>query len=95
LDLFSLRVIGWAISSRLKKDLAIRADNGDRPAAAAKRLQPSNGQGPLIQLPRLPQKLLRQRNLRTSMRGKVSSYDNATVETIIKTIKAEMIWHIS
>jgi transposase InsO family protein len=38
------------------------------------------------------QKLLRQHGLMASMSGKVNFYDNATVETFFKTIKAEMIW---
>ena len=39
------------------------------------------------------QRLLRQRGFQVSMRGKGNCYDNSTVETLFKTIKAEVIWY--
>jgi transposase InsO family protein len=41
------------------------------------------------------QNLLRQHGFLASMSGKGNCYDNATVETFFKTIKAEMIWYRS
>jgi transposase InsO family protein len=92
LDLHSWRAVGWAISNRLKKDLAVRA----LAMAIALRRQPK---GCIHHTDRGSQycshdyqKLLRQHGLMASMSGKVNFYDNATVETFFKKIKAEMIW---
>ena len=38
------------------------------------------------------QKILRQHGFKVSMSGKGNCYDNAAVETFLKTIKAELIW---
>jgi transposase InsO family protein len=90
--LHSRRVIGWAISNRLKKDLAVRA----LAMAIALRRPPK---GCIHHTDRGSQycshdyqKLLRKHGFPASMSGKGSCYDNATVETFFKTIKAEMIW---
>jgi transposase InsO family protein len=92
LDLHSRRAIGWAISNRLKKDLAVRA----LAMAIALRRPPK---GCIHHTDRGSQycshdyqKLLRKHGLMVSMSGKVNFYDNATVKTFFKTIKAEMIW---
>jgi transposase InsO family protein len=85
------RVTEWAISNRLKKDLAIQALT----MAIALRRPPK---GCIPHTDRGSQycshdyqKLLRQHGFRTSMSGKGNCYDNAAVETFFKTIKAEMI----
>ena len=92
LDLHSRRVIGWAVSSRLKRDLAIRALK----MAIALREPP---QGCIHHTDRGSQycshdyqKLLRQHGFKVSMSGKGNCYDNAAVETFFKTIKAELLW---
>ena len=41
------------------------------------------------------QKILRQHGFKVSMSGNGNCYDNATVETLFKTIKAELIWRRS
>ena len=41
------------------------------------------------------QKILRQHDFKASMSGKGNCYDNAAVETVFKTIKAELIWRHS
>ena len=38
------------------------------------------------------QKLLRQHGFQVSVSGKGNCYDNSAVETVFKTIKAELIW---
>ena len=38
------------------------------------------------------QKIFRQHNFQVSVSGKGNCYDNAAVETVFKTIKAELIW---
>jgi putative transposase len=95
LDLHSRRVIGWAVSNRMKRDLAIRALK----MAIALRSPP---QGCLFHSDRgsqycshAYQKVLREHGLKASMSGKGNCYDNATVETFFKTIKAELIWRRS
>ena len=92
LDLHSRRVIGWAVSNRMKRDLAIRALK----MAIAFRTPP---RGCVHHTDRGSQycshdyqKILRQHGFKVSMSGKGNCYDNAAVETFFKTIKAELIW---
>jgi len=92
LDLHSRRVIGWAVSNRMKRDLAIRALD----MAVALRRPP---EGCIHHSDRGSQycshdyqKLLRQHGFKVSMSGKGNCYDNAAIETFFKTIKAELIW---
>jgi len=92
LDLHSRRVIGWAVSNRMKRDLAIRALK----MAIAFRAPPK---GCIHHTDRGSQycshhyqKILRENGFRVSMSGKGNCYDNAAVETFFKSIKAEMIW---
>ena len=95
LDLHSRRVIGWAVSNRMKRDLAIQALK----MAIAFRSPPK---GCIFHSDRGSQycshdyqKILRQHGFRASMSGKGNCYDNAAVETFFKTIKAELIWRRS
>jgi transposase InsO family protein len=95
LDLHSRRVIGWAVSNRMKRDLAIRALK----MAIALRSPPF---GCIFHSDRGSQycshdyqKVLREHGLQASMSGKGNCYDNAAVETFFKTIKAELIWRRS
>ena len=92
LDLHSRRVIGWAVSNRMKRDLAIRALD----MAVALRKPP---RGCIHHSDRRSQycshdyqKRLRQHGFKISMSGKGNCYDNAAMETFFKTIKAELIW---
>ena len=92
LDLHSRRVIGWAVSNRMKRDLAIRALK----MAVALRQPPK---GCIHHTDRGSQycshdyqKLLRHHGFMVSMSGKGNCYDNSAVETFFKTIKAELIW---
>ncbi|WP_281969242.1 IS3 family transposase [Roseovarius nanhaiticus] len=95
LDLHSRRVIGWAVSNRMKRDLAIRALNM---AIALRR--PSKGcihhtdRGSQY-CSHDYQKILRQHGFKVSMSGAGNCYDNAAVETFFKTIKAELLWQRS
>lgn len=95
LDLHSRRVIGWAVSNRMKRDLAIRALN----MAIALRQPPK---GCIHHTDRGSQycshdyqKILRQHGFKVSMSGTGNCYDNAAVETFFKTIKAELLWQRS
>ena len=92
LDLYSRRVIGWAVSDRLKRDLAIRALDM---AVALRRPPP----GCIHHTDRGSQycsgdyqKRLKKHGFQVSMSGKGNCYDNAVVESFFKTLKAELIW---
>ena len=91
LDLFSRRVIGWAISNRIKQDLALRALNM---AIALRRPPP----GCVHHTDRGSQycahdyqKLLRHHDFKVSMSGKGNCYDNSAVESFFKSLKAELL----
>lgn len=95
LDLHSRRVIGWAVSNRMKRDLAIRALN----MAIALRRPPKDcihhtDRGSQY-CSHDYQKVLRQHGFKVSMSGTGNCYDNAAVETFFKTIKAELLWQRS
>lgn len=92
IDLYSRRVIGWAVSNRLKKDLAIRAIQ-----MAINLRRPSKGC--IHHTDRGSQycahdyrKVLRRHGFQVSMSGKGNCWDNAVTETFFKTLKAEFIW---
>ncbi|WP_347828747.1 IS3 family transposase [uncultured Planktomarina sp.] len=92
LDLYSRRVIGWAVSNRMKRDLAIRALD----MAVALRQPP---EGCIHHTDRGSQycsneyqRRLTKHGFKVSMSGKGNCYDNSMVETFFKSIKAELIW---
>ena len=93
IDLFSRRVVGWAVNDRMKKDLAIRAlemaINLRQPPG--RRQRPKGGNGCIFHFDRGSQycsydfqKKLQAHGLQPSMSGKGNCYDNAAVETFLK-----------
>lgn len=92
IDLYSRRVIGWAVSNRMKKDLAIRAlemaINLRKPPKGCLHHTDRGSQ----YCSHKYQKILRQHGLKVSMSGKGNCYDNSVAETFFKTLKAELIW---
>ena len=92
LDLFARRVVGWAVSDRLHKELALEAL---RKALAIR--QPEKG---LIhhsdrgsQYCSLAyQAELRKHDIQISMSGTGNCFDNAALETFFKTLKTELVW---
>ena len=105
LDLHARRIIGWAVSDRMKRDLAIRALRMAIALRAPPRgcIFPQRSRQPVLFAfaiglePMAPsmahyQKILREHGFQASMSGKGNCYDNAAVETFFKTIKAELIW---
>lgn len=92
LDLYSRRIIGWATSDRLKKDLALsalqRAIAIRRPPRGVIHHSDRGSQYCSDEY----QKLLNSHGFVLSMSGKGNCYDNAMVETVFKTIKSELIW---
>ena len=105
LDLHSRRVVAfswfegkplsgnnWAVSDRMKKDLAIQALD-----MAVRLRNPPEGR--IFHSDRGSQycsydyqKKVQTYGLRPSMSGKGNCYDNASVETFFKSLKAELIW---
>jgi transposase InsO family protein len=95
LDLFSRRIVGWAVSDRLKKDLALsalqRALVLRQPKAGILHHSDRGSQYCSYNYRRM----LDGHGFIASMSGKGNCYDNAMVETVFKTIKSELIWRTS
>jgi putative transposase len=105
LDLYSRRVIGWAVSNRMKKDLAIRAlDMAVALRQPAEDCIHHTDRGSQY-CSNEYQKHLSKHGFKVSpshackhalpgqwMSGKGNCYDNSMVETFFKSIKAELIW---
>ncbi len=95
LDLFSRRIVGWAVSDRLKKDLALtalhRAISVRGPEPGLIHHSDRGSQYCSYDY----QRLLKAHGMIASMSGKGNCYDNAMVETVFKTIKSEMVWRTS
>ena len=92
LELHSRRIIGWAVSNPLKRDLAIRALK--MAIALRSPLRDCifrNDRGSQY-CSHDYQKILRQHGFQVSMSVKRNFYDNAAEETLFKMIKAELIW---
>jgi putative transposase len=92
IDLYSRRVIGWAVSNRMKRDLAIKALG----MVVGLRKPPK---GCIHHTDRGSQycsgdyqKSPKQHGFLVSMSGKGNCYDNSMVETFFKSLKAELIW---
>jgi transposase InsO family protein len=92
MDLHSRRVIGWAVSDRLKRDLALRALKMAIALRSPSRDCVFHSDRGSQYCSHDHQKLLRDHGLQSSMNGKGNCYDNAIVETFFKTIKAELVW---
>ena len=93
IDLFARRVVGWAASDRLHKELALsalrRAIAVRCPAAGLIHHADRGSQYCSIEY----QAELRRHCIRISMSGKGNCYNNnAMVETFFKTLKAELVW---
>jgi transposase InsO family protein len=91
-DFFSRRIIGWSVSDRLHRGLALAALR----QALAIRLPK---QGLICHSDRGSQYCsidyqseLRRHGGHISMSGKGNCYDNAMVETFFKTLKSELVW---
>lgn len=91
-DLFSRRIVGWAVSDRMKKDLALtalkRAMVMRRPPKGIIHHSDRGSQYGATEY----QKILTDNGFVISMSGKGNCYDNAMVETVFKTLKSEMVW---
>jgi putative transposase len=92
LDLFSRRIVGWQLSDRMKRGLAIdalqRAINLRQPSPGLIHHSDRGSQYCSADYRRL----VRDHGFVASMSGRGNCYDNAMVETVFKTIKSELIW---
>ena len=92
IDLFSRRVVGWAVGDRLHRDLALAAL---RKAPIMRRppkglIHHSDRGSHYCSMDY--QAELRRHSIRISMSGRGNCYDNAMVEAFFKTIKSELVW---
>ena len=92
IDLYARRVVGWAVSDRLHKELALaalrRALAVRRPATGLIHHSDRGSQYCSIEY----QATLRKHGLLISMSGKGNCYANSMVETFFKTLKSELVW---
>jgi putative transposase len=91
IDLFSRKVVGWAISKRMTKQLVIDAlkiaITNERPAAGLIFHSDRGSQYASYDF----QDLLREYQIRQSMSAKGDCYDNACAESFFATIKKDLI----
>jgi putative transposase len=93
LDLYTRRIVGWAMSDRMTSDLTIAALE-----MAVLQRQPAAGlihhsdQGSQY-TDRKYQALLKGHGIRASMNGAGSWYDNAPMESFFGTLKSELVHH--
>jgi putative transposase len=92
IDLFARRVVGWAAGARLHKELALlalrRAVAVRCPSAGLIHHADHGSQYCSVEY----QAELRKNGISISMSGKGNCFDNAMVETFLKTLKAELAW---
>jgi putative transposase len=91
-DLFSRRIVGWQLSDRMKRGLALaalqRAINLRQPPPGLIHHSDRGSQYCSADYRRL----VRSHGFVASMSGRGNCYDNAAVETVFKTLKSELIW---
>lgn len=92
LDLHSRRIVGWATSDRITKELAItalkRAITVRQPPPGLIHHSDRGSQYCSDDY----QKVLQENGMLVSMSGRGNCYDNAMVETVFKTLKSELVW---
>jgi len=92
IDLFARRVVGWAVSERLHKELALaalhRALAVRRPSAGLIHHSDRGSQYCSTEY----QAELHKHGILISMSGKGNCYDNSMVEAFFTTLKSELVW---
>ena len=93
MDLYSRRIVGWAMSDRMTSELTLAALK-----MALQRRQPGPGlthhsdQGSQY-TDQAYQALLKEHDIQASMNGVGAWYDNAPMESLIGTLKSEWVHH--
>ena len=104
LDLFSRKIVGWAISDTMKKGVVLKARLRRDAMEALRRAITLRKPPPglIHQFDRGSEyccgdyrRLVADHGFIASMSGRGNCYDNAMVETVFKTIKSELIWRTS
>jgi putative transposase len=92
MDLYARRVVGWAVSDRLHKELTLaalrRALVVRRPGGGLLHHSDRGSQYCSVEY----QAELRRHGILISMSGKGNCYDNSMVEAFFKTLKSELVW---
>ena len=93
LDLFSRRIVGWAMDARMKRQLVIDALQMalDRRQPTAHLIHHSDRGSQYTSFDF--QKLLAKNEITCSMSGKGNCYDNAPAESFFGTLKTELVNH--
>jgi transposase InsO family protein len=93
LDLFSRRIVGWAMSDRMTSDLTVSAL---KMAVQQRQVDPGllhhSDQGSQYTAEEY-QQLLEDWGIKVSMNGAGSWYDNAAMESFFGTLKGEWVYH--
>ena len=93
MDLFSRRIIGWSMSSRMKEDLVI---NALKMALFTRKINSSlllhSDRGSQYASGNY-QKILSLYSIKCSMSRVGNCYDNSVIETFFRTLKIESIYH--
>jgi putative transposase len=92
LDLFARRVVGWAVSDRLHKELALEALGKALAIRRPKKGLIHHADRGSQYCSLAYQAALRKHAIQISMSGRGNCYDNAVVETFFKTLKSELVW---
>ena len=91
LDLYSHRIVGWSLSSRITRQLVLDALNM---AVGLRRPGPDlihhSDRG--VHTPGDFQKLLKRHGMVASMSRKGDPYDNAVAESFFRTLKVELVY---
>ena len=93
LDLYSRKIVGWAMDERMQKGLVIRALQmalHHRQPRPIQRLMHHSDRGSQY-ASKLFQKLLKANDIRCSMSRKGNCWDNAVAESFFRTLKEELV----
>jgi putative transposase len=92
LDLFARRVVGWAVSDRLHKELALEALRKTLAIRQPRKDLIHHSDRGSQYCSTAYQAELRKHGIQISMAGRGNCYDNSVVETFFKTLKSELVW---
>ena len=94
LDLYSRKIVGWAMEKRMQKSLVIRslqmALHNRRPNPSQRLMHHSDRGSQYAS--KLFQKLLKANDIRCSMTRKGNCWDNAVAESFFRTLKEERVY---
>ena len=92
MDLYSRKIVGWALEKRLTRELVIKAlkmATGNRRPGPGLMMHSDRG----VQYASFEyQNLLKKYGMICSMSGKGNCYDNAVMESFFRTLKVELIY---